>query len=179
MRNKLNITDKSDFENAECEITGISISNVHYAPPPYNLQYLQNIHFKLFSELYEWAGKIRTVDISKSQTRFCNISRITPEIEKIFFRLVEENNLSGLPKDKLIERLAYYYAEFNMIHPFREGNGRVQRIFFEHLALYNGYDFVWANISSKDQRVEANIHSVFIGAEKLEEIFDSILILAH
>jgi cell filamentation protein len=177
--NRLNISDEGDFENAEREITKISISNVHYSPPPYNLRYLQNIHIALFSELYDWVGEIRTVDISKSQTRFCNVNRIIPEVEKIFFNLDGENYLSGLPRNKLIERLAYFYGEFNMIHPFREGNGRVQRIFFEHLALYNEYNFLWSNIFSKDKWIEANIHSTFIGAEKLEEIFDSILVPAH
>jgi len=176
LKNKLNITDGNILESAEREITQISIGNVHYSQPPYDLKYIQNIHILLFSDLYSWAGEIRTVDISKGGTRFCTVHRIVPEIEKIFRQLEKDHYLNGMSEALLVSKLAEYYGDFNIIHPFREGNGRVQRLFFEHLALYNGYSLDWSRVKSRNDWVQANIDSVLVQNERLETIFQDILI---
>ncbi len=58
--------------------------------------------------------------------------------------LEEENGLQGLEKQAFVERLAWYYGEINMLHPFRDGNGRAQRLFFEQVALHAGYLIDWS-----------------------------------
>ncbi|WP_215399526.1 Fic/DOC family protein [Rheinheimera oceanensis] len=175
LRNKLGIQDEETFENAEREITEISIGHIHYKEPPYSLPYLQNIHYLLFNELYDWAGEIRTVDISKIGTRFCTVRRIEPEINKIFSRLEKDSYLLRFSGENLISKLAEYYGDFNIIHPFREGNGRVQRIFFDHIALHNGYRLNWNAVKSEDEWIQANIDSVLVQNERLESIFNDIL----
>ena len=175
LKNKLNIKNENILAEAEREITEISIDNIHYCEPPYNLNYLLEIHRTLFSELYEWAGFMRDVDISKGGTRFCNVKRIEPEIIKIFKSLENEQYLRNFSGDELITKLAALYGDFNMIHPFREGNGRVQRIFFEHLALYNGYRLNWNNVKSKEEWLQANIDSVLVENGRLKSIFSDIL----
>ena len=77
-------------------------------------------------------------------------------------------------RSDLSKKLAEYYCEFNMIHPFREGNGRVQRIFFEHLALYNGYELDWSDISTEEW-IQANIDGVAVNYGSMETIFNRIL----
>ncbi|MEQ4921886.1 Fic family protein [Proteus hauseri] len=64
--------------------------------------------------------------------------------------------------------------EFNMIHPFREGNGRVQRLFFEHLALAASYDLNWADIN-QDEWIKANIDGVNVNYTPMETIFKRIV----
>jgi len=71
-------------------------------------------------------------------------------------------------------KLAEYYAEFNMIHPFREGNGRVQRLFFEHLAAYNEYALDWSLISQAEW-IQANIDGFNVDYQSLTAIFKKIL----
>lgn len=83
-----------------------------------------------FQDLYDWAGQLRTVDISKGSTRFCNVQRIEPEASKLLAKMAMANYFVGLPRNQLIESLADFYNELNVIHPFREGNGRVSRLFF-------------------------------------------------
>ena len=87
---------------------------------------------------YEWAGEIRTVNISKGN-RFCRCDYIEPQINKLLSKLKDENCLKDYDKEKVAERLAYYLGEINVIHPFREGNGRTQRLFIEHIADSLGY----------------------------------------
>lgn len=57
--------------------------------------------------------------------------------------LEEENSLVDLPHEELIERLAWYYCELTVLHPFRRGNGRAQRLLFEQLIIRAGWDIHW------------------------------------
>ena len=82
--------------------------------------------------------------------------------------LKEENYLSGLSKEDLTKRLAYYMAELNVLHPFREGNGRTIREFIRQLAFKNNYVLDLQNTESKNM-LDACIKSVY-DTEKLEEI---------
>ncbi|POD74196.1 cell filamentation protein Fic [Pseudomonas syringae group genomosp. 3] len=174
LRNRLNIQDMDDLEAAEREITASTVTRVHYTAPPYSLENMKQLHRQLFSDLYEWAGEIRTVDISKGGTRFCTCARIEAEALKIFTKLQEVDWLRKQDKDSFCGLLAEYYCELNMIHPFREGNGRVQRIFFEHLALSAGYELDWENIS-QEEWIQANIDGVDVNYGPMNKIFNRIV----
>ena len=174
LKNKLNIHDEHKLELAERDITNQTINNVIYQSPPYDLEDFKSIHSTLFSNLYDWAGQIRDVSISKGGTVFCIYSRIEPEANKLFESLAIDNYLSGLSRLNFSRKLAEYYCEFNMIHPFREGNGRVQRVFFEHLALSGGYELDWQDVT-KDEWVKANIDGVQVDYARMEVIFNRIL----
>lgn len=174
LKNKLNIQEMAALEAAERDITALTVSRVRYVAPPYNLENFKLLHRQLFSDLYAWAGEIRNVDISKGGTRFCNCGRIEAEALKIFSNLQENNWLSGLERNDFCEKLAEFYCELNMIHPFREGNGRVQRIFFEHLALSAGYELDWEEVS-QDEWLEANINGVYVNYAPMAEIFKRIV----
>lgn len=63
--------------------------------------------------------------------------------------LEEEGYLVGLEKAKFVERLAHYYCEINVLHPFRVGSGLAQRIFFEQLAIHAGYQLSWQGIEKR------------------------------
>ena len=68
---------------------------IEYAEPPYDLQYLKSIHAQLFGDLYDWAGKLRQIDISKGDTRFCNFSRIEIETNKLLKPLQEKKYIQA------------------------------------------------------------------------------------
>ncbi len=174
LKNKLNIKDLSVLEAAERDITTVTVRQVGFKYPPYDIEYMKFLHKKLFSELYDWAGNIRSVDISKGGTRFCNCGRVVPEAQKLFMALKKENWLSNLKKDEFCERLAEYYCEFNMVHPFREGNGRVQRLLFEHIAIAAGYDLDWEFIQ-RSEWIQANIDGVAVNYEPMNKIFKRII----
>ena len=79
------------------------------------------------------------------------IAIIEIETNKLLNSLQEQNYFQGLESQQLIPKLADLYCELNVIHPFREGYGRTQRIFFEHLIAHCGYGIDWSHINSKDQ----------------------------
>ncbi len=170
LKNKLDIQDVNTLEAAERDITAFSVRKIGFRHPPYDLEYMKLLHKNLFSDLYDWAGELRSVNISKGGTHFCNCGRVMPEAQKLFVSLQKENWLSNLKKEEFCKRLAEYYCEFNMIHPFREGNGRVQRLLFEHLAIAAGYDLDWKCIQ-KNEWIQANIDGVNVNYEPMSKLF--------
>jgi cell filamentation protein len=119
------------------------------SPPKgrFDLAHIQAIHKYLFSDLYEWAGQLRTVDISKGGNQFAFHGRIESAAATIFQQLAKEDHLIGLGPEAFSDRAAYYLGELNALHPFREGNGRAQREFISHLAQASGYYVAWENIA--------------------------------
>ncbi|MGR5149639.1 putative adenosine monophosphate-protein transferase Fic [Photobacterium alginatilyticum] len=176
LKNRLSIKDEDELELAERDFTRVRAE--HFVPEfdQFNLAYLQKIHQHLFQDLYLWAGQIRQVDITKGQTRFCHMENIQREAEKLFKELEQEEFLCGLPFDTFIKRMAHYYCELNIIHPFREGNGRVQRIFFEILAINAGYEVCWEGINLKEW-VDANQMGYFGELKPLQRLFERITVL--
>ena len=170
LKNKLGIKDARLLEEAEAEFAATAAETIEIEAPPFNLDYLCSLHRQLFDEVYEWAGDIRLVDISKGQTRFCIASRVVPEAEQLLRRFGMQE-LSGMSRTMCVRQVAEYYGELNMIHPFREGNGRTQRLFFEHRLLLSGYTVSWLGIG-KEEWVTACIAAVSCDYAPLEGIFD-------
>ena len=100
---------------------------------------LLKIHFCLFQDIYEWAGKLRTVEISKQGRQFYTKSKFKNGFS--YIDSLVDDYIATTNED--IQRLAYLLAvildSVNYLHPFREGNGRTQREFIRLLALEKGY----------------------------------------
>lgn len=82
---------------------------------------MQSIHKYLFQDVYEWAGKIRLVDIAKSNM-FCKVQFIDAQANEIFGNLKFDNFLNGISREEFVGKSAYYFFEINALHPFRDGN---------------------------------------------------------
>ena len=114
------------------------------------------------------------LNIAKDNFMFANWEFIEENMNMIFNELKSENYLEGLEKAKLAERLSYYMAELNVLHPFREGNGRTTREFIRQLALRNGYNLDLSKFAAKDI-LRASIESV-VDMNKLQGIIYTGLI---
>lgn len=77
--NKPNISNEAVLEAAERDLTTLAAMYVEFQLSPYDFCYLCSMHHILFSDLFEWAGELRTIDISKENIRVCNMARITSE----------------------------------------------------------------------------------------------------
>ncbi|MEK3789794.1 Fic/DOC family protein [Paenibacillus sp. FSL K6-1230] len=89
---------------------------------------------------------LREEDISKGSFRFAHVRFLVNQTNQLLTELRQESLLKGLSKPVFIDRLTYYLTELNVLHPFREGNGRVQREFIRCLALDSNYFINWANV---------------------------------
>ena len=145
--NKLGLGIVAGLEAAEREITHAALILLDESPvsPSYDLPHLQEIHKRIFGDIYEWAGQIRTVAIAKG-AMFCLPQYIDSSAAVIFGELHDEDCLRGLRRDAFVGRLAHYLGEVNALHPFREGNGRAQRAFFRQLARDAGFTLAWQHL---------------------------------
>ena len=150
--NRLGITEESILEQTESALVATRSYELSNTPLKgrFDLAHLQAIHKYLFSDLYEWAGQLRTIDISKGGNRFANHMHIESAAAPIFQQLANEKYLAGLGAEAFSNRVAYYLGELNALHPFREGNGRAQREFISHLAIANGHYVAWENMAAAD-----------------------------
>jgi cell filamentation protein len=150
LRNNLGLGTAAELAAAEREITHVALILLRESPvqATYNLPHLCAIHRRIFGDIYDWAGQVRTVAIAKG-SMFCLPQFIEPAAAEIFRQLRQEKFLQGLARDVFIDRMTYYLGEVNAVHPFREGNGRTQRAFFEQLAADAGYTLIWQRLDAE------------------------------
>lgn len=174
--NKLGITDQKQLDENETLITSVKALQIEMQPVKAepDFAYLKHLHFVLFDELYSWAGKIRTINISKMRTAFCPAAQIEETAQGIFRRLQSCHYFSGLPQSDLICELADLYDAINYLHPFREGNGRVQRLYFRRLAQWIGHSLNFAAVDS-DRMMLATIRASAGVMDDLRQVFKEIL----
>ena len=170
LKNKADLLDQTALDAFEADATAIRLLEMieHPIQGSFDLLHLQAIHHHLFQDVYEWAGRLRTVDISKGSSRFGNCGMIESYLGQQLAKISSENLLTGLSPEKFIERLAHYMGEINAAHPFREGNGRVQRAFCGQLAEQAGY-FIDFDGVSREEMYSAMIAS-FHGDNKILEL---------
>jgi cell filamentation protein len=171
LRNRLNLRDENMLDQAERELSEVAASSLIFDPAPYAIESLLDIHRALFSDLYDWAGCIRTVKICKDQTLFCAPERIFPEATKIFVQMDRSDWFVNMPRAEVIWGVSEAFGDLNVIHPFREGNGRAQRILFEQIIINAGFSVDWWRVK-EDDWIPANVAAVVCDYRKLEEIFD-------
>ena len=145
LRNKFDIRDQELLSTLERRIseTKILMQNridSEFSKGGFDLRHLQAIHKYLFGEIYNWAGEIRTAGfMSKGQSIFCFAPMIESYANAIFSKMNREN-FSQMDARQCAEKLAFYLSEVNALHPFREGNGRAARLFFEAFADKHGWE---------------------------------------
>lgn len=148
--NKLGITDEKMLQETESFITGAVAAELICSSLKSDFVFddYKAIHYRLFCELYDWAGKTRTVNLSKSATVFTAPEKINHLGECIFDRLKKLNYFADMPRNKFVSEVADLYSTINMLHPFREGNGRTQRVLFIQLIRNAGYDIDYSELNS-------------------------------
>ncbi len=162
--NKLNIYTAPELQVAETALAAsrINMLEAHPLPGQFDLAYLQAIHRYIFQDIYPWAGELRTIDIVKGQSYFASHRYLASSAQTIFDRLGQEQQLQGLSRERFAERTGFYLGEINALHPFREGNGRAQRMFLLFLARAAGYDLRWNQVT-QERMVQASEASLLRG----------------
>ena len=125
--NKLGITNSAELAREEERISktrAVELFETNFLSSltPGTFDALSKIHAFLFSDIYEFAGQIRTVNIAKGNFRFASLMYLNAALE----------NIEKMPQstfDEIVEK----YVEMNVAHPFREGNGRSTRIWLDHM----------------------------------------------
>ena len=154
LKNNLGITDKEELKRKEIEITFEKMVSLYKQPIDMNFDtaHLRMIHFYLFSDIYPFAGKNRTVYMGKNNSYFAPVEEIDYRLDYTF-KMMNEEIKTVDSKFSFASFLATYYVELLNIHPFREGNGRTIREFIREYANSKSRElpigevnFSWANV---------------------------------
>jgi len=179
LKNKEGITDQRKLDRFEREVTALRLAELRQNPvaPTFDLAHMQQIHRRVFQDVYSWAGQIRDVNITKGPAH--DLTRFTPtgDIDKLgkdISDLIKAgNNLRGLEKKEFAAEMGVVYGAVNQLHPFREGNGRMTREFMTQLAEGAGYSLDFKKVSPL-QWNEAAIESSRGRYGPIEAVFDQI-----
>lgn len=125
LENKLNITDQIELNKAEEKISKIKAKKLFDSGKIEKIKVgtfagLKQIHKYLFENIYDFAGKLRTVNIAKGNFRFAPVMYLAQSLKQI-------DKMPQSTFDEIVEK----YVEMNVAHPFREGNGRATRIWLD------------------------------------------------
>ena len=151
LRNRFGIRDVSRLAALENEFSAGRLLELLVRPEPgtYDLEHLARFHRRIFGDVYQWAGEIRTVAIAKGAL-FALPEHIESYGSEVFVKLRDDKYLISLARDEVAERFAFYFGEINALHPFRDGNGRTQRAFLKQLGRDAGWDVEWRLLSLDD-----------------------------
>jgi cell filamentation protein len=136
----------------------------------FDAEHLKSIHRHLFQDVYEWAGntrdeRVRLSDgtiatepvLSKIDGKpFLDGPLIAEGLDRITRKLAEEDYLHAMPREEFADRAADLMVALNGVHPFREGNGRTQRVFMEALAERAGHTLDFS-VVSRERMIQASI----------------------
>ena len=148
LKNKAGLRDAELLEAFELEMTALRADE----PLPagrYGAAHYRSLHRHLFQDVYRWAGRYRTVRTAKGGNAFCYPEHIAANMGQLFERLRAEPFSGGATFEAFAAAAADFLAELNAIHPFREGNGRVQLIFLHMIAVRAGHPLDMRNVEQE------------------------------
>lgn len=145
LENKLGLTNSTDLaREEECiskkKAVELFENKILDTLPTGKFSTLQKIHEYLFSDIYDFAGKVRSVNIAKGNFRFAPLMYLEASLSNI-------DNMPQSTFDEIIEK----YVEMNVAHPFREGNGRSTRIWLDHILKTEINQVIdWSKVDKED-----------------------------
>ncbi len=182
-KNKLGITESLEIHELERELLEDAYE-VFYDELDENTifdeEYFKELHRRTFDSLYDWAGEYRDFNMAKGESRFCQGAFVNTSSKKIFDEVKNDGylqNCEQTPKAEFAKKLAYYKCELIALHPFCELNGRITRMFFDMIAVFNGYAYIDYSTVTPTEYIEASIECVQLAnCGKMEKIiFDGLM----
>ena len=182
LKNKLGIKNVDELNQVEKMITTKKISELGINPinQSFDVNHYLAIHKYLFEDIYPFAGEIRCETIQKDIT-FCVPEYIYINLKETLEKAKKKIRFINNRED-LLSFIVTLYADLDVIHPFREGNGRTEREFIREFMQYicqkNNLDnyFFDYNMCSREEYLDAVIDADTVSEVKLYNLFDKIMV---
>ncbi len=151
IKNKLNIKDEKKLEDYERQMVSFKLATIrkHSMPEKFDSNRLKYIHNYLFCDIYDFAGKYREENITKDNFMFAQFEYISENIDTLLNK-IDIENLRLVSFDEKLKQISYYMTELNVLHPFREGNGRTIREFIRQLLNEVGLEIDFSKIEYQE-----------------------------
>ena len=174
LKNKLNIKSEKKLKEYETKMVAFKLTTIQKLSfeRTYDEKHLRFIHQYLFFEIYDFAGKYRLENITKENFLFSDFHYIEENIKDIM-KKIDINVFKKYDFDTLVSKISEIMTDLNVLHPFREGNGRTTREFIRQLLEDLGYEIKWYLIDY-DEILEASRKAVSDDSEQIELLKRSI-----
>ncbi|WJJ14649.1 Fic family protein (plasmid) [Prescottella equi] len=173
LRNKLGIRNEQQLDRRISIRTAVRMAELARGPirGEFDLLHLQHIHIYLLSDVFDWAGELRT---SSTQPGGIEIPHEHPDhiedkARELFTELADADHLRGLDRDEFTHQLGAYWSDTSYLHPFRDGNSRSQAVFFDQLARDAGWAIDWREVNP-DALQAARIFAVMDGGRTISDV---------
>lgn len=179
LKNKLGIKGVKELEDAETVL--LTDAYAHFLELLskgkfiINLGLIFDLHEYFLGPLYTWAGKIRTVNISKDGTLFAPAQHIESALRQFEPDFEKNKPRAADSKKEIAKKLAFIHCELNVIHPFREGNGRTLRLLLDLLTVQAGYEPIDFTKISDETYIKACQRGMLQNYRLMEKIYLSLL----
>ena len=159
--NKADIRDYETLERVDRIQTTYALSKLHLSviSGNFGIEHYKAIHKYLFNELYDFAGEFRVENISKDGIPFCRPEFIYRQLN-VLLEQMRKQSCKIASEDELLDFIAYFYSEINLVHPFREGNGRTLREFIREYVIeinktidFGHYEIDFSMLSQGDKNM--------------------------
>ena len=155
LKNKFEITNQESLDKVERLYATQRIREV-CPSGNFDLDHLKAIHHHIFQDVYNWAGEVRLVEISKGESDFLPSSRIDMAMNSIHKKTIGKRYFQDLDQNTFAKLVAEIIGDINYIHPFREGNGRTQLIYLQQLSAKAGHALALETIN-REEWIKASI----------------------
>lgn len=143
LANKLGISASYEMDEAELvllEQLYLSVFEEQFPEGQLGVAMLKSWHHRWLGNIYEWAGQERAVNISKGGFIFASAAQLPKLLNEFDSKyLAQYTPCNGMDEEQLITAIAITHVELILIHPFREGNGRLSRLLADVMAVQGGY----------------------------------------
>lgn len=178
LRNQLNIVDPDELLQAETLLLNDAFEHffalLEKEELRLNAETIFEIHHYTFNTLYNWAGELRTVDVSKDSMLFAPVAHLKTSVEDMRAVINQQLPLETDDVEAIAEKLAVIHNEFNAVHPFRDGNGRVIRLFIDLSLIAIGHRSLDYS-GTRDDYLAACVAGMSANHKPMREIFEQLL----
>lgn len=179
LKNKLGLKTLKELGDAETVLLRDAYDHFlelfHAGKLGLNFDLLFQLHDYFLGPLYSWAGKLRTVNISKNNAVFVPAQHLQNALKELKGGFKKNKPNRGDSVEILARKLAFLHCELNVIHPFREGNGRTIRLFLDLLAVDAGYEAVDFTKVSEEVYLDACRRGMLQDYEAMEALCRKLL----
>lgn len=179
--NKFGIIDEAKLAKVESVITherkNDILSGKSSIEMSYDIDMMKELHKYLFQDLYDWAGYVRSEPdeiLAYKSILFTHPLSVEKSLNDVFADIKKDNFLRGFSKHDMAYKASEYFSRFNKIHPFFEGNGRVQKLIISDLLFRNDYVMNLSKISEYDV-YDANMSGLKGYFEPLAKLYESVM----
>ncbi|MGO3034751.1 MAG: Fic/DOC family protein [Corynebacterium variabile] len=169
--NFFGITDSAELEELGGEFAARRLGELERSAPltSFTRQDLCHVHSYLMQDVYPWAGQLRTTVVGAMGMAMCRAQYVDQELDRVF-RDIARRPPSTSDVGAAVATVADYRAELTMVHPFRDGNSRTQRIFFDQMLRHAGWSVNWTLVSAEQVHAARYVGAATVDSSYLAQV---------